>query len=696
MTRIIWTAAALAFSGCTCASSPLITEQFACRFTAECALGYVCVDDQCVRNGSGGGGGGLGEGGGVGGQGGDGGGDEDAGLGGGGGGAGGGDDGGGGQGGGGTVDSGVPGLRFGPLVNVPEGVCQVPAHPMTVEYRSAAGVNVAAPSDIPLVFSSATPGLVFFAWSDAGCVTPMPLDGGYLLPMGSKSVPFFARALDAGTYDLTVASDALAADTASFDVWKSPLKLAFNPSPPRPRVGDCQTVSVELRDNDGVTVRKSWADTTVFASGGPGVANLQVSSTLLCTPDGGTAASDGGVVPALLLPFGQSSVSFTLKDKKLDTNKLFAWTNLTRVSPVNVDVTVRSPALRGTCAILPAQASVDCAIPAPGQVDLTNTLLLFQATGPQSQPSALQVRCDLLDVTTVRCSRSGAGFSNPVNIAWQTLEWFDFDVQHKQTACPNGAKQLLVPLTGTVPLARSFLLSSQSRTTANWSEGDFFSGKLINNSTVRYDSVGTCSGQTFNTQVVSVPGISVQRNQIGPMGAGESLTSADAGFPSGTSIAGALWLFSTQWGPGTNDCSKYLWSIPFFQPQLSFLRESGVCSNAPIPEIAWERIDFGARASHQFALGTMPAGSTSMTLALPTFVDPARTIVVTSNQTLNGQGVGELAPTDGGTDANVGDVVALHQFTFDGGMVSGVQLTRATSKLDARWFVWVTTFNLPP
>jgi hypothetical protein len=351
---------------------------------------------------------------------------------------------------------------------------------------------------------------------------------------------------------------------------------------------------------------------------------------------------------------------------------------------LQVDPAVR----RGTCSLTAGALSTTCAI-APAQRDLTKTLFVVQAIVPGAlQPGQAQVVCRLQSTSVVSCTRGLSG--GAATIAWQTLELptgltvaRGFD-----PGCPAS-----LPLVLPVDPATSFSLSSISTTGADFGQADTTTSRLSldgRSMVFNFAPASPCEGLEF--QVATMSGVSVERGAApgfttgGPQGRVQTvgglpqssnnsvLVSQSASFdamPVPPNAAASMCHFFTR---GELDSATV----------LRFTRGATVgsgCDSYAMGSIAWQRIDFGSRATVQPYTSTFVGNVDQLSQDI-TSIDTTRTLVFSGGMMASGLATGETAHNVAGND-DIGDSVALFQLIND----SRVTLVRGDNNATST-FTW--------
>jgi hypothetical protein len=425
-----------------------------------------------------------------------------------------------------------------------------------------------------------------------------------------------------------------------------------------PAGGCSNPVELELRD--------AYGNAAAFSSTTAAALTSQPAPGLLLFADSGctTPLSDAQFAA------GSSRTSFFFKGRTGGTFTLSSAPG--GLPPASLGVTILPVVRSGNCRINDGSYSVTCTI-SPAQLDPSKTMLFFQATSSQDNPESASTRCELTDASTLTCTRSGnAGVDR---IQWQTAELASgLRVQHLQATC--GASDVtslpIQPVTDT----QTFLLVSSEQPGADQGSDDFYTAALAAPDRVDLRFSDICQDAwVASVQVVELTGAAVTRGETAPMtGTQLTVSNLPAVDPASTAL---LFTYRMTGGPA-GICDRVLRGELTSSTSITFSRGAGDtdCTDAVIDAIAWERIDFGARARATHVLVTMNGGTTT-SISIPA-VDPTRTLVFASGQAQSGQGGGESAYS---ADDVIGASVARHILTSP----TSVDLSRGGSLGAARW-----------
>jgi hypothetical protein len=142
--------------------------------------------------------------------------------------------------------------------------------------------------------------------------------------------------------------------------------------------------------------------------------------------------------------------------------------------------------------------------------------------------------------------------------------------------------------------------------------------------------------------VVELSGVSVDRGSEDGGIPSDAGTLSVSGLPA-VSLNTALLTQNGADNGGPSICEVLVRGEMPTSSSLNFSRASGAtgaCLASALPQVVWERLDFGTRGKVQTFTTTLNANVSTASVAI-TPVDTTRTIVFASNQGVSGQGVGE-------------------------------------------------------
>jgi hypothetical protein len=301
-------------------------------------------------------------------------------------------------------------------------------------------------------------------------------------------------------------------------------------------------------------------------------------------------------------------------------------------------------ARHGSCAIAAGATTASCPITPPHD-DVRHTALIFQATDDDAVPGGFDIRCVVAAADTIACDRQVATTSE-ATISWQTVERdAGFAVQQISFTCDQ-LETFIQPIAPVDP-ASAFVLGSWTQQGAFLNDDDFLTLELSASSVVvQTGSTDPCgisgvSAMQGAIQVIDVSGATVMRGTDGPMSA-VATTLTVSNLPP-VNLATTALIFTYRSASNQVPVCELMVRGELSSPTtLTFSRGMGDsnCTGPEIEAIAWQRIDFGTLASVQpFTIDLAPT-ITSMTTPISA-VDPARSIVLSTAQGVNGQGTGE-------------------------------------------------------
>lgn len=494
------------------------------------------------------------------------------------------------------------------------------------------------------------------------------------VPAGGTRASFYFRGSTAGASPIDVTSPGLTPASQDAIIRNgTPTSVVFTSAAQTVSAGVCSGAVV-------LEARNAFGGATSFAS--------QTAAGLTLTPSGGPllysdAACTTNIPDATFAP-GVPQTTFYFKSRMGGPFTLTA--RAANLPAVSQSVTILPVTRTGTCTLADGTSSVTCPI-SPAQLDVTKTMLMFQAGSNSAEPSSANVRCVLTNTSTITCTRGGT--VGAATVSWQTAELASgMKVQHLTTSCSAGELAFDVPITPVASVSNSFLLvSSQSVGTTQDGE-EFFTATLAAADHVDVQFGEPCMGSWAGAiQVVELTDATVTRGTTGPM-TGTQLTVT--GLPA-AALSNTAMLFTYRVSAATQAgiCDRVLRGELTSSSQLTFTRskQDTGCENATIEAISWERINFGDRARTQHTNVDVSDLAQSDTASISS-VDPTRTLVFSSGQALSGQGGGE---TDYTVDDVLGASVARHTLLSP----TVLEVRRdSTVDADAEWFS--TVLQLTP
>jgi hypothetical protein len=556
-----------------------------------------------------------------------------------------------------------------PAQTVTAGQCSGAA---VIEARDANGSAAPVATHTTLALA-AQPGSNFVFYSNATCTTPTST---LPLPAGSTRATFYFRSTVARSVRLTVAASGLfpATQTESI-VAAAPSSLAFTTSSQTLQAGACSfRVDLETRD--------PYGNASPVSAQTPATLQAQDGSGIFLFTDAACSTPTSAVVFAA----GTSRASFYFKGKTGGTFPLSA--TVTGLPPATQNETILPVVRTGSCTIPLAAGSVTCPI-SPPQLDMTKTMMIFQASSNDDNPDSASVHCALTSETAITCTRNDFGEDEPATlIQWQTAEMLGLNVQHLEATCADTSLTEL-PIEPVSSLLNTFLLVSSEQDGTNQGDDDFYTASMSTVDHVDLQFSGNCqSSWRASVQVVEASALNVTRDVTGPMsGTSFVVSNLPAVDLSSTAL---LFTYRTVGATSTTYamCDRILRGELTSPTSITFTRGDGAtgCTGSTIESISWERIQFGARGQTQHLGVRMGSTTTAMNMPI-TAVDPTRTLVFASGQAQSGQGSGE---TSYAADDVIGAALGWHTLTSP----TNLRVTRGAALGTARFYS--TVLQLEP
>jgi hypothetical protein len=548
---------------------------------------------------------------------------------------------------------------------------------LTLEARNAANMPV-TPSTPLMVALTATAGSAVTFFTSSSC-TAGSVATSVNLTMGSPTATVYVRGTVAGTFTLTASSPPLTAASQSTTFIQGPDSLDFITTlPVGLRGGQCVGLTYQARRafmpfmvTQNITIAFSATSTVRFYSDFG--CTMPITTKTLAAGESTDdvfirVLSTSGIITATA-PFGSDTESFTAPPiVRRGTCPFFAQVPIdggTDPDGGTIDAGF-SQSLSRSCGFAPAVATT------------ANAMLLVQVTTTQDADHRdVMTRCRLQSTSLVGCTRRQGVAA--VDVQWQVVELgAGLRVQAQSfSTCPSA----IVPFQSVDP-ARSFVLKTlMAGSDGELDEAETLPYTLASGSLVT--SPGTMCGG-LDVQIVEWDGVSVARGIL------------DGGFAPGVTSATLLGLppagnnrvLSLQAGTSTNansvTCGLLARGAMPGPSELTIsraLRDAG-CPATPLERVTFERIDFGTRATVQTFQVTMGPNETQRTEVIPSPVDTSRTFVLSSNQSILGQGLGEtLSP--------LASRPAEGAFSFELPTPTSLRVTRGRASSAARVTVFV-------
>ncbi len=520
-----------------------------------------------------------------------------------------------------------------PVRAQPTSVCSAA---ITIEARNAMDQMVPITSSITVALGvmQANSGISFFTSSTCSTAAISSV----VLTTAAPTQTVFIRGPTAGTFTLTASAMGLTAATQSTTVTLGPDTLVFTNTPPAGlRGGECFPLTYQSRRGAmpfAVTVNttvtfgpasgaKFYADPTcatqlasqVLASGA--ILDTVYVRVLVSTPLSLTATApfDGDAITVTALPIVRRGTCFFRSQTAIDGGF--------DADGGAVDGGF-SQLLTQTCAVSPPVGN------------LAQAMLLVQELGSQpGEHNDVMARCRLSNQSTITCLRRQG--EHGLEVRWQVVE---LGSGLRVQAVTSGACATSVPLPQAVDPAKSFVLRTLGTNTGGFYDDEdgvpFF---LASPTTVSAPAMNSCGG--FDLQVVEWDGLSVARGTLdGGLAAGV-VSQSILGLPPASTNRAVLVQAALDVDLMANTCALQVRGSLPGPSELALRRAMGDAGCADLlPRVVWERLDFGTRATAREVTVTFGPGVVLVDTPI-TAVDPARTFLMSSNQSTMGQGMGE-------------------------------------------------------
>ncbi|ADO71345.1 hypothetical protein [Stigmatella aurantiaca] len=591
-------------TGCNSGPTGVETRRFPCTEDSECATGFVCRAAECLPEEEPGG-------------------RPDS----------------------GTPDGGAPdgGTDGGPDSGTPDGgdtlvptvLAFANSQPPLVAGQCSKAVEVetrtekgaAAPVTAATIITlSANPNTGIAFYRDSNCQTPTAL---VTVEAGSSRAAFYVKGTVAREVHLGLVAQGFSnANQAVTFRAGPPASLSFVTSAQTLPAGGC-SARVEIEARDTFTNPASFTSARTVGlktQNGSGI-------TFFTDPECKTPLSE------LVLPAGEPRAFFYFKGRT--GGQVTLATTVSGLAQITQRETILPMVRMGFCSLAANRISETCSFDsAPPQLDTSKTMLFFQASSDENDPSSASVRCALTSKNAITCSRNDDG--SEIEILWQTAEKpSGLRVQHLSTACKDASRVTTIPLKPVSNLQNTFLLVSSEQGGTTLGDDDFFTARLTSEAQVELAFSTNCnSGWKASVQVVEAEGATVTRSTTEKMVGNQLVVS---GLPPVTLSSSAL-LFTYR--VSNTDapvlCDRVLRGELTSPTSITFSRGAGStsCTTASIDAISWERIDFGPLAQAQHTLVTLNPSSEGDDFIINP-VDMTRSLIFASGQGMSGQAGGE-------------------------------------------------------
>lgn len=588
-------------AGCQCTPFGVETTRFVCQAPADCLDGFECRDvgagPECVRAGTGADSG-VADAGADGGE-------LDA----------------------GEVDAGPAEpptqLRFGtPAHTVDVGGC---SPVITIEAAGADGGVARVAAATPVTLDALPAGVTYFETAD--CSGASVSSASIAADAWATSV--YARATDAGSFALNASAAGLASASQLLIARAPPTSLVFvSTAPAAIRGGTCLTATVEART--GATATTVTSNTPIGLSAAPG--EVRFYSDGVCTQ----------AITSTVLAANSASATFFVKPLTGGPNTVSAAAPFgTATQLLNTTPIARS----GQCTF-PARVpladggniggtTVNCPL-SPPLTDLSRSLLFFQsiAVVGGNELGAAQARCRVSSSTNVACTRRQDLTAGEVNYQVAEVPQGLLVQRASSSSCTTA-----ITLSTPVDMGKAFVLKSVANSTTTFDDEDGPIATLASPTSVVLTPTN-CDG--FDVQVAEWAGLTVTRGFIdGGMPDG-SVALEVTGLAPASSNSAVLLQPNPSFSGGRPLCSTMIRAARPSPSSIALSRTAGEagCPTTTMDTVAYERIDFGTRASVNEYTATFAPGALTATVTIAP-VDTSRTLVFASSQIAGGQGAGE-------------------------------------------------------
>ena len=524
------------------------------------------------------------------------------------------------------LDAGALSLHFlTTQQNVPLNTC---SGITLVEARSD-GVAWQVPSLTEVSLSSTPGGVRFFEnpmCSGAGVST-------VVINQGGDNVDFYMRASDAGVYSVRAAANGFAPASQEFEVGVTPTIITLAGIPGSVPGGKCQQVVVELR-RAGALVN---ADMPVPVSlSAVNASQVRFYSSSSCT----------STTTSVTIPMGASAAQFWMKPMTGGTQTVIA---TAAFDGDQATFTTNGVVRRFGCWFNASSVGADGGTVAgttsrtctfsPSVTDMNAAVLFSQFSSDVgsngSVPSSGATRCRLTANNAVTCNRVHDLTAGEIYVQVAEIPQ-GFRVQRFAATSANcTGSQLTQPQDGG---AFPFVVRSLSSTT-NVLNGNHLGVARYEHPALT-NTPPNCFG--YEHQVAEWAGVTVTTGELdGGFPAGERELEVTS-LPAVSTNALVLVQAGTLTTGGIPVCSSLVRGDLTTPTSLTLTRGAGDagCPFGALTQVSWQRIDFGPRAHvDTYQVDFAPNQTTRQVTSAP--VDTTRTIMLASNQSFGGQGVGE-------------------------------------------------------
>ena len=451
-----------------------------------------------------------------------------------------------------------------------------------------------------------------------------------------SSTSFYARSVDAGTYLMTASSSPLLPASQTLTVLPPPSSLVFTSTAPNPvRGGTCLMATVEARR--GTVATPVGTATSIGLSATPSSGTIFYSdAACTTTTTSATMAANASTATFFVKPLTTGTNAMAAAAPFGTATQNFVTTRIVRRGQCNfvARVTLSDGGVVGdtsnTCTFSPAVTDVNAA------------LLIIQTTAQVTGPElgVAEARCRIASNATIFCARRQD--FDPASLHYQIAE-----VPQGMLVQRSSSFSCTTPITLATPVnpARSFVLKATVSSSGAFDDDDAAIAALTSPTTFTLTPT-ECDGH--DVQVVDWAGITVTRGAVDGGFPTDAGTLTITGLPAASANRALLIQPGILSMSSPPVCSSMVRAATPSPSSIVFTRAAGdaTCLTQPPELLAWERIDFGNKATVREHTATFAVGDTSRPVTIAP-VDTSRTLVFSGSQMAGGQGAGET-DHDGG------------------------------------------------
>ncbi len=491
-------------------------------------------------------------------------------------------------------------------------------------------------SAVSLSLSSTIAGLLFYA--DASCQSSSTTSA--TIGAGASSTTVYAMAAPAGA----IQSGTITATSGTPAVSQA---INLYPRPNQLRI-DAYGVSQPLAFTCmRLTLR-------AFAGALPATVLTATPVTMGLSPAGGMRLYSDATcsVPAQGPFFAPSTQTLDLYLRPASGTGSFV-TATTSFGSDTLSLAVGSAIKRGSCSMSTNAQTTSC--PNTTNASLARTLLFASAStefGFADEPRYFEVSCTLTQMAGVSCTRAVSGAVS--TIAWQLLE-LPADLlsvlRSSGVTCPGAGGVTISP----VDPQSSLLLSSVQGAGTNFDADDLATARLQSigsvATTVTFSPPQGCAAYEF--QVATWAGIRVESASVAGFANGNDVVAITnlSAMPTSSTILLTQVTGNSALPNSTPICARLGRGTIVSPTAISFSRAAGrACDPSATGTIAYQRIDFGSRATVTQHTATFSDLDRSVSISLPLPVDPTRTLAIVGGMQSGGLASGEVGNSLTGND----------------------------------------------